>query len=260
MHDHIFELPEPAQRLVHGIEGTIDEARPLFDAAGAPPEIAFNLTQTRSKYLPDTVRAYCSVPLSQREFKDENGRTALDSLLEQLSVLDRAVKRDLEALTKAKRHELAANARFLAERFDDRSTEISDATASAAPLSQTPAGLRNWLPADESDGKGIVAYVGGKFAQAFPGLTELRYAGMFGMGSIESVRVTVQQGGGVAFRYMLGVKSGILESSVSKVVHGTPIQTVQCPVEDWLQSLYDDISEQARHHAEMRSALARLLQ
>lgn len=259
MHESFFELPEPAQRLVRAIEATIDEAEPLLNAPDAPADLAFNLRETRSKYLPETLRAYVSVPRSQRDAKDRNGRSAQDSLLEQLSILDRAVKRDLARVAKAKRSELSANASFLAERFDDRSMEISEAPDPGALASPGP-GLRNWLPADTSENTSMVAYVGRKFQQAFPALTELRYGGIFGTGAAESVVVTLPQGAGTAFRYTLSAKSGILESSVSKLVHGTTIQTVRCPIEDWLQSLYDDLAEQARQHSDMRNALAALIQ
>ncbi|HEV7178578.1 MAG TPA: hypothetical protein VGN11_01805 [Candidatus Baltobacteraceae bacterium] len=260
MHDRFFELPEPAQQLVRTIEATIDEAGPLLRSAGAPAELAFNLQETRTAYLPQTIDAYVAVPRSQRDAKDASGRSALDLLLEQLSILDRATKSDLELLAKGKRSELAANARFLAERFDDRSTEISEISEAPVDVASAVPGLQHWLPEDAASPQDTVAHVAFKFQKAFPAITELRYSGMWGMGPIEAVLLTLQQGGGTAFRYALSAKGGILEPSVAKLVHGTTIQTVRCSVEDWLQSLYDDIVEQARHRSEMRAALTRLLQ
>ena len=184
MKDAFFELPAAAQRLVREIEATISEADSLLGAPEVPPDIVFSLQETRARYLPDTLNAYVAVPASQRSTKDEAGRSAKDQLLEQLSVLDRATRRHLEILAAQKRSELAVNARFLAKRFDDRSAEIS-AISQHAPV-PSPSFLRNWLPGDTSDAKSTVAFVGGKFREAFPQLTEFGYGGMWGMGPIES--------------------------------------------------------------------------
>ncbi|MDQ6930036.1 MAG: hypothetical protein M3126_05155 [Candidatus Eremiobacteraeota bacterium] len=255
MNDAFFELPDAAQRLVRQIEATVAEADPLLDAVGIPPDIAFALRETRARYLPDTIAAYLAVPGSQRTLPGETGRSAQEQLLEALSVLDRATRRQLERLADEKRTELAVNARFLSKRFDDPSSAIS-------PISetQTPSPLRAWLPAGTADAKAIVAFVSKKFTDVFPRFTEVRRNGILGTGAIEALFITLPQGGGSAFRYIMGAKDGMLEVSVAKLVHGTTIQTVACPVDDWLESLHDDLEAQAKHHIEIRNALKRLLE
>ncbi|MEO6912488.1 MAG: hypothetical protein ABI182_00530 [Candidatus Baltobacteraceae bacterium] len=259
--DRLFELPPSAQTLARGIEATIDEALPLLGDQSDTGEAAFSLRQTRADYLPQTIAAYLAVPVSQRGTADESGGTAESNLMEQLSILDRAVKRDLEILGQRKRTDLAVNARFLAERFDDRSTEISRIVGDGTVSQALPAtALRNWLPADTSDAKAIVAHLGTKLQVAFPRITQFGYSGVWGLGRIEAVSITLAQAGGIAFRYTLSAKNDILQPSVTKLVHNVSIQTIPCPVQDWMQSLYDDLSAQARHHNETRTALARLLQ
>ncbi len=258
--DRLFALPPSAQALIRSIEAAIDEALPLLgDTSG---DSAFSVRQTRASYLPQTVGAYLAIPESQRSLPDESGATAENQLMEQLSVLDRAVKRDLEELAQRKRTALAVNARFLAERFEDRSTEISptpDSENGAVSQALPAAALRNWLPANTSDAKTIVAHLGTKLQVAFPQITQFGYSGVWGLGRIESVIVTLQQAGGIAFRYTLSARNDILQPAVTKLVHNVSIQTIQCSVQDWVQSLYDDLSAQARHHNETRNALERLL-
>ncbi|GAC1389538.1 MAG: hypothetical protein NVSMB31_05600 [Vulcanimicrobiaceae bacterium] len=257
VNDSFFELPPEAQLLVRQIQGTIAEAEPLLSNPAAPPDLTFSLLETRARYLPDTIAAYVSVPASQRAVKDDGGKSAQEALMEQLSVLDRATRKHLEALSKEKRFDLAVNARFLAQRFGDQSSAISEPSPQNEPVAML---LRNWLPKNTDDAQEIVQHVGKKFKKAFPDWTDFEYGGVFGMGAAQAVRITLQQGGGTAFRYTLSAKAGILEPSVAKLVHGTTIQTVRCPVDDWMKSLYDDLQEQARHHAQTRNALARLVE
>ncbi len=257
MNDRFFELPEAARRLIRAIEATIEEAGPLLREGSAPPELLYNFEQTKARYLPETIQAFLGVPPSQRTSADAPERSATDLLLEQLSVLDRAVKRDLRLLGERKRGDLEANARFLAERFDDRSTEIATADDGPAPAASVGT-LAQWLPAGGASAAETVAFVWTRLREHFPGITEVRGRGIFGMGGVEAVAVTLAQGGGTAFRYTLSAREGILDASVAKLVHGTSIQTVRCSAQEWLESLYDDIVDQARRHAEMRAPLARL--
>ena len=260
MHERFFELPPAAQQLVRTVEATIEEAAPLLEAQSAESELAFTFRETRARYLPETVAAFLAIPASQREVKDSSGHSAQELLMEQLSVLDRSTKRDLERLAAGKRSDLAANARFLAERFDDRSNEVSvvgEAAASPATGSFAPS-LQQWLPQAGADAVQIVAVVAGRLKEHFPGITDVRTGGLFGMGRIEAVSLTLAQGGGIAFRYTLSASEGILEPSVAKLVHGTTIQTVRCSAQEWLESLYEDITAQARAHAELRAPLTRL--
>ncbi|HEY8314151.1 MAG TPA: hypothetical protein VIG51_08225 [Candidatus Baltobacteraceae bacterium] len=259
MNDLFFELPARAQRLVRAIEATLAEAEGLAGGAQTITDATFSLRETRAKYLPQTLQAYVAIPPSQRSAPDDDGRSPEDQLMEQLSVLDRATRRDLETLAVQKRSDLSVNARFLAERFDDRSTEVSQPNESVDTVAVPAPELRGWLPSDTDDAKDIVAHVGKKFQQALPKITQFEYGGLWGSGRVESVLITLQQAGGTAFRYTLSAKNDLLQPSVTKLVHGVSIQTVNCSVGDWMQSLYDDLLAQAQHHVETRNALARLV-
>jgi hypothetical protein len=257
--DRFFELPDGARNLVRVVEALIAEAAPLVAEAGAPPELSYELEQMKTRYLPETIAAFLAIPASQRTVANGGGETAAQLLLEQLSVLERAARRDLRALAERRRSELQANARFLSERFEDRSTEISSvADAPPAAASQAAPAFAQWLGQAGTSAAETVAFVGTRLRDHFPGITQLRSSGLFGMGNIEAVSVTLVQGGGIAFRYTLSAAGGVLDASVAKLVHGTVIQTVRCSTSEWLQSLYDDIVEQARRHEEMRAPLARL--
>jgi hypothetical protein len=259
MDERFFELPEAARALVRSILSTIEEAAPLLGEGDVPPELAFDFEQTKARYLPETIAAFLAVPTSQRELGPEQ-RSPADLLLEQLSVLERAVSRDLAHLAERKRGALEANARFLAERFGDRSTEIS--TVADAPSVGAAGAPRfaQWLSSSGTSALETVAFVGGRLREHFPAITKVRGRGFMGSGGVEAVSVTLAQGGGVAFRYALDASQGVLEATVTKLVHGTAIQTVRCSAQEWLESLYEDIVEQARRNEAMRAPLARAVE
>ncbi|MGH7709145.1 MAG: hypothetical protein ACREM6_14690 [Vulcanimicrobiaceae bacterium] len=260
MNDGIFDLPPRAQELIRTIEATIAEGEQLASADNAVGDALFSLRESKVNYLPKTIEAYLAIPRSQRAVADEAGHTAEDELLKQLSILDRATKRQLESLAQQRRSDLAVNARFLAERFDDRSTDVSQPTAFSDSGFVAAPGFRNWLPADSGDAQAVVAFVARKFQAALPAATKLTYAGLWGMGRVEAVLITVDQPRGAAFRYTLSAERNILQASVTKLMHGVSIQTVPCQVEAWMQSLYEDLREQAKSQAQMRNALGRLMQ
>jgi hypothetical protein len=256
MHDRLYELPDDARRLIQSIEAFLAEAQPLMQGADVPPELIYTVREMTARYLPDTVAAFLAVPRSQRATSDEGRKTANDLLLEQLSVLYRSAQQTLTALAAHARGELAANARFLAERFDDRSTDVSPVheLPQAVPTSEA---LPAWFAQNEPAAK-VVARIAAMFHAHLPALTRSRRGGVLGMGAIEAIEVTLPQGGGTAFRYALSAREGALETTVSKLVHGTVIKRVVCTPQEWLQSLYDDVAEHARRHQEMRAAFTSL--
>jgi hypothetical protein len=243
MDDRLDHLPESARRLVASIQRALAEAQPLLSAPDAPPDLAFTLRETAGRYLPDTIDAYLAIPPSRRDAAEQ-------LLLEQLSVLDRSARKALDDLSAQTTGALAANARFLAERFDDRSTAIEAGTD--APLSTV------WFGGNDRSPQQIVAHAADALGAALPALTKVTRGGVFGMGAVQAVDITLPQGGGTAFRYTVALRDGALEATVAKLVHGTVIQRVVCSPGEWLQSLHDDVAEHARRHQEMRGAFAAL--
>jgi hypothetical protein len=257
MDERLYELPESARRLVRTIESLVSEAQPLLQAPDVPPELVFTLRETVTRYLPDTISAFLAVPSSQRELPSVDGRTPVDLFLEQLSVLDRSARKTLETLSEHARSGMAANARFLAERFDDRSTDISSPTA--LPATQSPAHvLPAWFRAVGRHPREMVSSAAEKLQLNFPSMVQVRRAGPFAMGHVEAVDLTLPQGGGTSFRYTLSAREGSIEATVAKLVHGTVIQRVVCSPQEWLQSLYDDVASHVQHHQEARAAFASL--
>ncbi len=256
MHERLYELPDEARHLVQSIEAVLAEAQPMLDAQGAPPELIYAVRQTGARYLPDTVAAFLAVPRSRRDVPADDGKTANDLLLEQLSVLYRSAQQTLTALSAHARGELAANARFLAMRFDDRSTEITPVD-DLPPAAATNATLPMWFVQDERP-IDVVARVATLLRAHFPTFTTIRRSGVLGIGAVETIDVTLPQGRGAAFRYTLSARDGMLETTVTKLMHGTGIKSVVCTPQEWLQSLYDDIAEYTKRHQEMRTAFASL--
>jgi hypothetical protein len=257
MDERIYELPESARRLVQTIQATLAQAHPLLQAQDAPSELSFTVRETASRYLPDTIDAFLAIPRSQRDVPDDRGQTAVDLLLEQLSVLERSSQRALVDLSAHAKAELAANARFLSERFDERSKEIaspSDARSAVAANFEIP----QWFALGGVRAAEIVAAAAEMFGRHLPALTAVRRGGVLGMGKVEAVEVTFPQGGGLAFRYMLSVRDGTLEANVMRLKHGTVVQRVVCTPEEWVQSLYEDVAEHARRNHEMRAAFTSL--
>ena len=255
MHERIYELPDEARHLVQSIEAVLAEAQTLLHAQDAPPELTYTVRETGARYLPDTVAAFLAVPRSRREIPAEDGKTANDLLLEQLSVLYRSAQQTLTALS-AHARELARCAlpRDALRRSLDR--DNAGRRRAAAPA-VTDATLPTWFLQDERP-VDIVARVATLLRAHFPSFTTIRRGGVLGIGAVEAIDVTLPQGRGTAFRYTLSARDGMLETTVTKLMHGTSIKSVVCTPHEWLQSLYDDIAEYTKRHQEMRTAFASL--
>jgi len=74
--------------------------------------------QTAADYLPRTIQAYLELPASSRDdVSTGSGKTALQELKDQLELLDAKLNSIAEDLERRNLDELAANRRFLEERF-----------------------------------------------------------------------------------------------------------------------------------------------
>ena len=92
-------------------------------ARGGSDEAAYALRETERRYLPDTLDAYLGVPPARRD------ATAETMLVEQLRLLERATAQRLAVLSESAEIALAANGRFLTERFGPLDTLPESAPA-----------------------------------------------------------------------------------------------------------------------------------
>lgn len=84
------------------------------------------VTATATDYLPRTLRSYVSLPSEWAQtHRLSDGRTALDVLREQLSVLELSVDRMFEAVAAADADALLANGYFLRDRFAGSDSQLN---------------------------------------------------------------------------------------------------------------------------------------
>ena len=112
------------------IEAMLAQAETLL-ARGGSDEAAYALRETERRYLPDTLDAYLSVPPARRDAAAET------MLVEQLRLLERATAQRLAVLSESAEVALAANGRFLTERFGP-----IDALPESAPADRDTAAAR----------------------------------------------------------------------------------------------------------------------
>lgn len=106
--------------LVKSIVSTIEEILPMLDSErfAVGDADAFTIRQTALHYLPDTMAAYFRLPPKYRTSQAlENGKTARQILIEQLTVLDAKMKEVAHNLASNDAQALLTNGHFLRERF-----------------------------------------------------------------------------------------------------------------------------------------------
>ncbi len=137
-------VPPEIGAKVASISRTITDCLPRADALGIGSPGQFVLVQCATNYLPSTLQGYLSLPRSYADHHIvSNGQTARDMLSDQLDVLSKQIDEIAEAVNAADTDKLAANGRFLAERFGDSPLDIENAGPSAAspPPPQQPQSL-----------------------------------------------------------------------------------------------------------------------
>lgn len=108
-------VPAQAITAVEGIASLIADTIPRVESNA---EAEFAVRRTATDYLPDTLRAYLSLPADWvRGHVFANGLTPEQSFLAQLSTIEDAVKKMHEAAVEADATALLTNGRFLADRF-----------------------------------------------------------------------------------------------------------------------------------------------
>lgn len=254
-------LPAEAAERVRRIEALLAEADALGAGGGPLDESGFTLRETRERYLPDTLRAYLDVPPSLRAEKDSSGKSPEERLSAQLELIERAVAQRLREAGARRADAVAANERFLAERFGP--AESLPEAASAGAGSAPPALLVRAFFASIQREAGreparLVALAAERFGTLVPQLLNVR-RGMLGMGAVEAFSLDIPLASG-ALRYSLAGRRGSVEASVTKVVRGVALRTEVVEIDLWLQGLYDDLGGYVERDRQTRDTLTRFLE
>lgn len=254
-------VPPAAAQSVSRIEALLDEAEGLLARGGATDEASFSLRETRTRYLPDTLRAYFDVPPSLRGERDATGRTPDELLLAQLDHLERATAQRLRELAAVRTTGIAANGAFLTERFGPAES-LPEAAPVDAGVSAPVALVRTFLERIGQDAgtqpATLVALAAERFASIVPQLISVQRA-RFGLGAVEalSLEVPVRDG---ALRYSLALRRGGIEASATKVVRGVALRTESVDLDEWLRGLYEDLGAYVERDRRTRDSLTRFLE
>ncbi len=119
-------LPARALELLHGIQDTLEELLPrlkeLRDSGALSHQNAFTVQETLRRYLPDMLSGYLKLPPAFAKMQPlKNGRTAAQTLTEQLELLDSALKEISHEAFAGDAESLINSGRFLREKFDAKS-------------------------------------------------------------------------------------------------------------------------------------------
>ena len=249
-------LPADAEALVARIEGLLAQAEALL-ARGGSDEAAYALRETERRYLPDTLDAYLSVPPGRRDAAAET------MLLEQLRLLERATAQRLAVLSESAEVALAANGRFLTERFGPIDTLPESAPSDLPDAAEgTPATLvRRVLERLEgeagADPIAVIERAAVRLAAAFPAIATVRRTGLLGRGPVEEVALDVPRRDDL-LRYALTRTRHGIEATVTRFLRGVKNKTVAVDVGEWTRALIDDLAAYVERERGAREVLDRL--
>jgi hypothetical protein len=118
-------LPKEALDLLHSIQATLAELLPrlkeLTDRGVISAKDSFTVAETVRRYLPDTLAAYLRLPkiYAQRQ-QLADGRTASQTLLDQLRLLDSSLKDVARSAFAGDAEALVSNGQFLQNKFSEK--------------------------------------------------------------------------------------------------------------------------------------------
>jgi hypothetical protein len=251
-------LPAEAVGLVARIEAMLAQAEALL-ARGGSDEAAYALRETERRYLPDTLEAYLGVPPALRD------ETAVTMLVEQLRLLERATAQRLTVLSESAENALAANGRFLTERFGALETLPENAgaavagseLASGAPVALVRRVLDRLEGEAGADPITVVERAAVRLSAAFPAITTVRRAGFLGRGPVEDVALDVPRRDDV-LRYALTRTRYGVEATVTRFLRGIKNKTVAVDVAEWTRALIDDLGAYVERERGAREVLEQL--
>jgi hypothetical protein len=249
-------LPAQAEALVARIEGMLAQAEALL-AAGGSDEAAYALRETERRYLPDTLGAYLGVPPARRD------ATAETMLIEQLRLLERATAQRLSVLSESAEVALAANGRFLTERFGPIDTlpesappDLADAAASV-PAVLVRRVLERLEGEAGTDPIAVIERAAVRLSAAFPAIANVRRTGLLGRGPVEEVALDVPRRDDL-LRYALTRTRHGIEATVTRFLRGVKNKTVAVDVGEWTHALVDDLAAYVERERGAREVLERL--
>jgi hypothetical protein len=257
----MMQLPPDALAHVQRIEAILDEAEPILARGGGTDEATFSLRETRTRYLPDTINAYLDVPPSLRSTPDAGGKTPDERLIAQLEHLERAAAQRLRELAARSTDSVAANERFLTERFGAaEALPPADAVAvgNAPPATLVHAFFDRVAQDARGGGAALVVTAADRFGALVPQLVSVK-RGAFGMGPVEAFSIDVPVRDFVV-RYTLATRRGGIDASATKVVRGVALRTEVVDLDEWLRGLYDDLGAYVERDRRTRDSLTRFLE
>jgi hypothetical protein len=118
-------LPKEALGSLQSIQGTLSELLPrlseLRDRGIISAKDSFTVVETVRRYLPDTLGAYLRLPKLYAQVQTlADGRTASQTLLDQLRVLDTSLKDIAKSAFAGDAETLVSNGKFLQNKFSEK--------------------------------------------------------------------------------------------------------------------------------------------
>jgi hypothetical protein len=118
-------LPKDALDCLHSIQATLTELLPrlqeLRDRGVISGKDSFTVVETVRRYLPDTLGAYLRLPKFYAQMQTlSDGRTASQTLLDQLRVLDTSLKDVAKSAFAGDAETLVTNGKFLQSKFSEK--------------------------------------------------------------------------------------------------------------------------------------------
>lgn len=118
-------LPQDALDSLHSIQATLSELLPrlheLRDRGIISAKDSFIVVETVRRYLPDTLAAYLRLPKFYAQMQTlADGRTASQTLLDQLRVLDGSLKDVAKSAFAGDAETLVTNGQFLQNKFSEK--------------------------------------------------------------------------------------------------------------------------------------------
>jgi hypothetical protein len=104
----------------------------------ADPNV-YLIRQTALSYLPEALSAYMALPGLYRDRSVGGRKSAHDTLLDQLNLMDEKMREVAEAIVAHDTDRLEAHGRFLAEKFGGSTLDLDEAVAQAATQDQRAA-------------------------------------------------------------------------------------------------------------------------
>jgi hypothetical protein len=122
----VSSAPPDITAKTQGIIGQLQELLPRIADKPASSDEAYVISRMASNYLPDTLDAYLRLPRTYAETeKLAGGQTAHQMVAAQLDLLTQKVTEVTNAILKGDSDALAAQGRFLAERFAPSALQLS---------------------------------------------------------------------------------------------------------------------------------------